>query len=528
MDNCVGAIKKILDLLRVKNTKKYIEDSVLSHPDYPSLLAVSDTLQKFKIENLAINISEDKIHDILLPCLVQVKKDGASLFFVLNKISEKGIEYFDDKNKPIKVVKEQFFKIWTGICLLAEATEESGEIDIEKKLFSKNLLYGLKIAIGLLLFTWILINFFNSEAITDFIPAIYIAIYTILKIIGLIFSGMLLWFDIDQFNPTLQNFCTGINEKINCNAVLNSKHSKLFKDTLSLSELSFAYFFGTLGFLLLQQFSYDTLYTLGIISFISLPVIIYSLFYQAFIIKQWCKFCIIIQGVLSLEILVSFFGNFYKSNIQLNTIPILLVVLLLPLLAWKLIKPLLNAEKETNMYKRKFNKIKYNPVVLEGLLLKSKKISNSTIGLGISIFNPIAKYNIIKVCNPYCGPCANAHPVLEELVNTGKINLQILFTAKSIDDKNGKPVSHFLAIDEFYNKKKTQQALDDWYLADQKNYDVFARKYPINGELKKQISKVEAMRKWCNAENITHTPSIFINGYELPREYSIEELKEIL
>lgn len=117
MDNSVNAIKKILELLRVKNTKKYIEDSVLSHPDHPSLLAVSDTLLKFKIENLAININEEKINDIPLPCLVQVKKDGASLFYVLNKISNKGVEYFDDKNKLTKVAKEEFFKIWTGICL---------------------------------------------------------------------------------------------------------------------------------------------------------------------------------------------------------------------------------------------------------------------------------------------------------------------------------------------------------------------------------------------------------------------------
>ncbi|SFG00228.1 Thioredoxin [Salegentibacter agarivorans] len=528
MDNSVNAIKKILELLRVKNTKKYIEDSVLSHPDHPSLLAVSDTLLKFKIENLAININEEKINDIPLPCLVQVKKDGASLFYVLNKISNKGVEYFDDKNKLTKVAKEEFFKIWTGICLLAEATEESGEINIEQKLFSKNLLYGLKIGIGLLLFTWILGTFFNSESKSDFIPAIYIALYTILKITGLLVGGMLLWFDVDQYNPTLQNFCTGNNKKINCNSVLNSKHSKLFKDTLSLSELSFAYFLGTLSFLILQQFSSNTLYILGIISFITLPVIIYSLYYQAFIIKQWCKFCVIIQVVLSFEIFVSFYGNFYNSNIQINTIPLFLALLLVPLLAWKLIKPLLEAEKETNIYKQKFNKIKYNPVVLESLLLKSRKISNSTEDLGISIFNSTAKYNIIKVCNPYCGPCANAHPILEELVNTGKINLQILFTAESIDDRNGKPVSHFLAIDDFYNRKKTKQALDDWYLADQKNYEVFARKYPMNGELKKQISKVEAMRKWCKAENITHTPTIFINGYELPREYSIQDLKEIL
>lgn len=527
MDNCVASVMKILDLLKIPNTKKYIEDYVLSHPNYPSLLTVSDTLQKFKIETLAINISFEKIQEIPLPCITQVKKEGSSLFVILNKISEENIEYFDDKNRTIKVAKEQFFKIWTGICLLAETTEDSGEIDIEKKLISKILLNVLKISVGLLLFAWILITFINSETINNFIPASYIAIYTILKIIGLTVGGLLLWYDVDQYNPTLQNFCTGTSEKINCNSVLDSKHSKLFKGTLSLSELSFAYFFGTFSFLVLQEFSYNAVYTLGSISFLGLPVIALSLYYQAFIIKQWCKFCIVIQAVLSLEIIVSFFGKFYNINLQLNSI-FLVALILLPLLVWKLIKPLLQAEKETNIYRRNFKKLKNNPEVLEGLLLKSKEIRNSTIGLGISIYSPFAKHDIIKVCNPYCGYCANAHPILEELVTSGKINLQILFTAESIDYEGSKPVSHFLAIDELGDKRNTRKALDDWYLADQKNYDAFANKYPMNGELKKQKSKVEAMRKWCNAENITYTPTIFINGYELPREYSIEELKEIL
>ncbi len=36
------------------------------------------------------------------------------------------------------------------------------------------------------------------------------------------------------------------------------------------------------------------------------------------------------------------------------------------------------------------------------------------------------------------------------------------------------------------------------------------------------------MRNWCDAEHITHTPTIFINGHELPKEYSIDDLTEVL
>lgn len=529
MDNCVYATKRLLTLLNVKNTKKYLEDSILSHPEHPSLLAVSDTLEKYNVATLAVQINAEKLNDMPLPCIVQVKQRGAPLFFVLNKITERDVEYYDDKNKLTKASKEEFLKVWTGICLLAETSEDSKEIDIDKKLFSINFVKGLKTSIAVLLLSWFVISFLSSEQSAYIMPATYTILYTLLKITGLIVGGLLLWFDIDQYNPTLQSFCTGNSEKINCNSVLTSKHSKLFKGALSLSELSFAYFFGTLFFLVISQFTSASLSILGLLSYVTLPVIAISVYYQAAVIKQWCKFCIIILAVLVSEILVSFLGGFYTQNLEIETLPLLLALFLAPLLVWKLAKPLFETEKETYVHKRGLKRIKNNPAVLGGLLQKSRKIETPLDGLGISIKNETAKYHVVKVCNPYCGPCAKAHPILEDFVKKGIINLQVLFTASNdANDIKAKPVSHFLAIDSKGDKKITQKALDDWYLADQKDYDTFANKYPMNGELEMQNHKIETMRAWCDAENITHTPTIFINEHELPKEYSVEDLQEVL
>ncbi len=65
-------------------------------------------------------------------------------------------------------------------------------------------------------------------------------------------------------------------------------------------------------------------------------------------------------------------------------------------------------------------------------------------------------------------------------------------------------------------------------MADKKDYKTFAHKYPMNGELQQQKEKIQKMSDWCDAENITHTPTIYINGYKLTKEYSIEDLKKVL
>jgi len=72
------------------------------------------------------------------------------------------------------------------------------------------------------------------------------------------------------------------------------------------------------------------------------------------------------------------------------------------------------------------------------------------------------------------------------------------------------------------------ESLDKWYTAEPKDYDAFAKQYPMNGELQNQSQKIALMQQWCEAEKITHTPTIFINGHELPGEYLVDDLKEVL
>lgn len=530
MDNCSTTTKKLLGALNVQYTNLYLEDAILSHPDHPSLLSISDTLEKYKIKNLAIKIDDNKIDQLPLPCIVQILNGGNSLFYVLADITDEKVAFFTNKSKLQYISRKKFLDIWTRVCLLVEVSDESKEIDIDRKIFAKRILMGLKIALPSLLLIWAVLGFSKAEIIGDSQTAIYAILFTILKIGGLTVGALLLWFEVDQYNPVLQNFCSGSSgDKVNCDSVLNSKYAKFLNGNLSLSLVGFSYFFATLGYLVLNTFSYPSLSLLSYISILTLPIILLSLYYQGGVIRQWCKFCILIQATLVLEILVVFLGGFYKETIAPETIPLFFALLLLPILFWKLTKPLIEKGKEINLYKRGLKRIKNNSNVLEGLLSKSRKISNSTKGLGISINSPTAKYDVIKVCNPYCGPCAKAHPILEELVDNGKINLQILFTTREDgNDHLTNPVKHFLAIDDQGDKNKTQAALHNWYSADKKDYGNFSQNYPMNGELEKQSKKLKLMRSWCEKETITYTPTIFINGYELPKEYSVEDLKEVL
>jgi hypothetical protein len=232
--------------------------------------------------------------------------------------------------------------------------------------------------------------------------------------------------------------------------------------------------------------------------------------------------------VLILEVLAVSGGLFWSGGIDVSAVGFFLFLFTGIILGGILIKPMLGQQDKIYSVKRELAKLKSNKELFEMSLSRSRKIKNDPHGLGILMKGENAKHQVIKVCNPYCAPCAKSHPVLENLFAKGNIDLRILFTPGYGDEKKEKTVRHLLAIKGKGDSKLMHQALDDWYGAEMKDYNAFAAKYPMNGELLQQEEKMKAMEDWCQKEKVHYTPTVFINGYELPAEYNVEDLKYIL
>jgi len=121
------------------------------------------------------------------------------------------------------------------------------------------------------------------------------------------------------------------------------------------------------------------------------------------------------------------------------------------------------------------------------------------------------------------------HKPIEELVhNNDDVLVQIIFTVPNDnEDKRAAPVRH-LAIAERNNEPLIKQALDSWYLAEQKDYEMFAAKYPMNGELQRQGEKLEAMSIWCYKNEIIFTPTfVWYNIVKYIKFFSRQNRKRI-
>jgi uncharacterized membrane protein len=348
----------------------------------------------------------------------------------------------------------------------------------------------------------------------------------LLKISGIATTILLLWYEIDKANPALQKICSS-GKKTNCNAILNSRAAKIAG--LSWSEVGLFYFTGGFLFLLMRQSSVlQQLSIIAVLNLIALPYIFFSVFYQWRIAKQWCPLCLTVQAILFIEFIVEIvFHTFrFENAIGSLTLLTLLISFSLPAALWFMVKPLLLSKQKAKQDFRSLQRIKFNNEIFLTLLEKQKRFLEPIDGLGILLGNKNAKNTLVKVCNPYCGPCAKAHPEIEKLLEEAdNLKVQIIFTATNGEhDFTALPVKHLLAIAQTYDESFTKKALDDWYLAEKKDFKVFTEKYKMNGELKDQNSKVDAMSRWCKKVDIQFTPTIFFNGYQLPNAYSISDL----
>lgn len=344
-------------------------------------------------------------------------------------------------------------------------------------------------------------------------------------------SSLLLWYEIDSNNPLLHKVCTGI-VKGNCDAILSGKQSKVFS-WLSWSEVGFFYFAGGLLTLLLAGSLTNSMAIIGYLNVLALPYIVFSIYYQGRVANQWCVLCLTIQALILLGGINVIASGFLLPipDLQVSVLIESVIIYFIPVLLWYVLKPYLLKLQEAKNTRREYLRIKFNTEIFETLLKKQKQITVPTDGIGIDLGNPNATHTLVKVCNPYCGPCSEAHPKIEKLMEElSNLKVKIIFTTPNEPSHEPfKPVEHLLAIaSETKDESKIKKALDHWYMPENKNYEEYAKKYPVQQELGMKNNKIEAMFKWCEKTEIQFTPTFFIDGFQLPEAYRIEDLEYFL
>ncbi|MFT4092194.1 MAG: vitamin K epoxide reductase family protein [Niabella sp.] len=544
-DNVFECTRILLEELCIPISRSSLRDRLVQHPDYPSLNAVSETLTSIGISNISVKANTGDISTYPRPFVVplrQTKGKGAD-FTVVKDIKESrnrvsNIVFLDTKTLKWKEEPLEAFKArWKGSAvMLVDAsechyTEKSYSEKQRKERIQKTSQYLPFIVIILAVLLLSMEFLFDKE--TEAFP--YIA-HTVLAFLGIVATYAIVMHEIGQDLPGIQQLC-GAGKKINCAAVLDSKAAKI--SGIGWGEIGFTYFLGNLLFVIFSGVNNpSTFFILAWLNLLSLPYTLFSVYYQWRIVRQWCPLCLTVQGIIVGQFLLSWLTRW-------EPVPALTVIQIGRSVFWlglaylvptSLLLIALPLYRNYVKYKRgndQLGRILRTPSVLGNMLALETPIKGTVENLGIRIGSETAKHTIAKVCNPYCGPCAKTHKVLEEILSENdNVSLRIIFTATaSPDDYRNKPVRHFLALAEVMDGNILSQALDDWYGSPQKDYAAFAafaKKYPVkDNTLSSQDEKIRQMDEWCRINNIKATPTIYLDGYSLPENIILKQIQYI-
>lgn len=531
-DNVFSVCRSFLREIGVKVTDTSLKERLAQHPSFPSLLSLKDVFTDFGVKNIVLKREQHDLGDFETPfiCVIEQNKGESSSFTIIQTVDENRITFYHPVELSWKTISLKEFEQWdTGIVLLAEKNEFSGEKDYQKQRGKERVANFIALIPLYLCFFAVVFTLSSSYLTADFSDVWYGSSLLLFNLIGMILSFSLVWYEIDNHNPFLREICSG-TKKLNCGAVLQTDGASIFG--ISWALVGFTYF--TANFLSNILFGIDDPRFLGvwmIMSFVVAPYILYSVFYQWKVAKQWCVLCLGVQFILLLQLIsaVFYLTSGHKSSLIFvgNHLFLIFMTFSITFLLANYVFSMIKKAKEGKQYQLRWQRLKSDPQIFNALLTKQPVLSIPTAGIGLVVGNPEAKHEITKVCNPYCGPCAKAHPEIEAVLHHNtEVRLRIIFTTKDDDqDMKAQVVRHLMALADSGSQDLIKRALDDWYLNPKKDYQTFAAKYPLNGELKQQAEKLNAMYKWCNDMQIRATPTIFIDGFMLPQNYRINDLK---
>ncbi|OJJ19709.1 hypothetical protein BKI52_19450 [marine bacterium AO1-C] len=504
----------LLECLNIAYTKPSVQKYFASSPDDGTLSSLTDLLDLYRIPNITAQLQPTQLKEIDLPAVVQLQQGKEGNLVVLHTYNADQVSYYDLDQGMLEVPSQQFIKQWTGVTLLmipddlsAEPQYAENRKKIQRKKWDqyigRGLLLGLIASGAALMSHWLPI-------------ALLVA-----SMAGLVVSVLLLMNQIGQTDTLLHKLCN-LNKATSCKAVTESNQSS-FLGWLSWAEVGSLYFSGHLLALLLLTVLQQThlgVIPLAMFSALTMPYIVFSIYYQGVVVKKWCTLCLITQGVLVLSFALLLPTLASIEVIDFNILAMVISAFILPLGIWlairnKVLKP---SESALEIQGIQFMR---NQDLFTTFLDKQPYHYIQDLPQDIHLGNSDAPTKILMISNPFCDPCAQAHTHLKDLLAyyNQEIELTIRFLPlKDLDDDRNLIIRHLISLK---NSPQIHQALNDWYLM--QDYDQWKALYPVDKLTDPVI--LQENDQWIDDLKVEATPTIFIQGKRLEMPYYFAHLK---
>lgn len=515
-DNTVSVVQRAIRYYGVKVTNEAVMETLKSSSYYPSFRSICDAFKEWKIEHYPMKYNPNEISKLESPYITHLNTGGGQIAFVIG-YEDGSVSYYDSFNNLKRIQWEEYKKLISGAIILLNPDQNSGEKGYDQKWqleqLNNRILPSVAVIVLLVICVLLIKRVINSDVLIPWQH--YILLLT--KFAGIFFS-LMLFLKENEINLKVAERICHINSKINCNSVLNDKAAIIFYP-VRWADVGMIYFTASLLVMLQSNLQFWNGFLL-IASTLSLPAVSVSIWYQGIILKKWCPFCIMVQILLITEFIIQL-SSLHLTDFSIGLFTTFLMTFLgigvLQVIIDLYLEKLRSSEHK-NIILHKFKK---NPVIFRSLLFSQKQIDITTTDNSFLFGKNDSDLVVTAFMSLHCSHCAKAFSQIKDLLKSEsdfRFNIVLLgITAKFLDTlsyliKNG-------------NENDALNLMDRWYKSDHIARSKFQDDFclieaeEVSGEINKES---QIIVKECN---VTGTPTFFINGYKLPTEYEIDDLK---
>ncbi|RNL80806.1 hypothetical protein ED312_18855 [Sinomicrobium pectinilyticum] len=483
-----------------------------SHPDYPSLYAISDSLQHWQIENVVVRVPKEELHQLPENFIAVTGEDGNHNIVYIRKAGDNIRMYEEKDKKEIRV--GEFLKLWSGIVLAVEPNEVKGNrFRLSLSGLSRVFVFVAVFAVVLRLITanyTLAVILFLLVSITG----VFISVFAIRETLGF-FSG------------TVHKICNA-GSSTSCGEVLSSRAAKVF-GPVTLSDLCFIYFTSVILTTLAVPDGYASVWTFLIVLG-GVLFSLYSIYYQAVVIKKWCMLCLGINLVLYIQLGVLLLSSDYTLDVAF--LSFLVLMLALTALGWLWSKEKLVKLRKLENVEVEFLKFKRNRKVFQAVLEGGDKVDEVSLE-SLEVLK-LGKENtgeiVYGVLSPSCIHCKSTFLNYLDLIRESPDGLEcaVLFNVNPENDQNPYLEICYRVLEMYERKERGEalMALKEWYTS---GFDLKAwqDKYgKVNGEdIDKYKQQIYRHYHWCKENKINYTPATVFKGHIYPAAFAINDLK---
>ena len=508
--------KNILELLlkqlNVKFTNAYAKKLYRENPYRNTLFGISRMLADYGIDTRGRKIKDkNEVHSLKVPFWMLINDEIALVHTIAN--NQLSCVW---REQEIKIPIEEFKEVWDGKALFVEKTEKTAEPEYKENFIKQLFQIFQKKTLAVCTLLLALIGFIVNDSYNQLDSWLLLLVNLMGGYIGYLLVQKQLFIQNDHTDKICSLFKKG-----NCDSILFSPVAK-FMGIIGWSEVGLSYFISNLLIIVLfpQLMSY-----LAIINICVLPYSIWSVWYQNFKAKQWCPLCLIVQVALWMIFIINLtFHSISFPPFVITQYVLVGIIYILPFILISLSLPILIGNKRSGYMLEEMNELRMNPNVFEALLKEQPSYDVNLSTSQIIWGNKEANILVSILTNPHCGPCAEIHQHIEKLLETAgdRICVQYIFSSFDDDFDSGKfLIAAYLSGLETEKKK---EIYNEWFEKGKYDKEVFFKKYGF--DIYSPIVETEINRhiEWNKSADIHATPTILINGYELPYYYRIEDV----